>query len=95
MCTIFFVIALAFDKVCHNGLLYKLIQLKFSNHIVSWIKDFLENRFFVVRVGNVATVNFEIKAGVIRKVSSSVQSFSPFLSMICQLSIKKTSYTPC
>ena len=33
-CTIFFDIYKAFDKVWHNGLIYKLINLKFNSNII-------------------------------------------------------------
>ena len=50
--TIFFDIGAAFDKVCHKGLLYKLIKLKIPNYIISWIYSFLDSRSFCVRVNN-------------------------------------------
>jgi hypothetical protein len=50
-CGIFFDIAAAFDKVWHKGLLFKLIKQKFPNYIICWLKNFLENRSFIVKVG--------------------------------------------
>jgi hypothetical protein len=64
LCSIFFDIASAFDKVWHNGLIFKLIKLKFSDHLVSWIFDCLMNRFFLVIVGDFTTEKLSIKAQV-------------------------------
>ena len=51
-CGLFFDIASAFDKVWHQGLLYKLIKLKMPNFILCWLKNFLEKRCFEVKIGN-------------------------------------------
>jgi hypothetical protein len=64
MCSIFFDIASAFDKVWHNGLLYKMIKLNFPKYIILWLKNFLFNRLFAIRINNVKTDNFIIGAGV-------------------------------
>jgi hypothetical protein len=55
MCIIFFDIASAFDKVWHQGLIYKLIKLNFPFYIICWIREFLNNRMFSVRVNNFIT----------------------------------------
>jgi len=47
---IFFDISKAFDKVWHNGLLKKLIDLKIPNYILNYLKDFLNNRFFRINI---------------------------------------------
>jgi hypothetical protein len=52
VCRIFFDIASAFDKVWHKGIIYKLIKLKTPSFIVSWLRDFLDNRFFYVKIKN-------------------------------------------
>ena len=39
MCAIFFDIASAFDKVWHEGVIYKLIRLNFPNYIICWVND--------------------------------------------------------
>jgi hypothetical protein len=40
MITIFFDIASAFDKVWHQGLIFKLLKLNFSFHIICWLREF-------------------------------------------------------
>ena len=52
-CTIFFDISKAFDKVRHNGLLFKLDNLGVSMTIKKWIAAFLSNRFSFVSVDGV------------------------------------------
>jgi hypothetical protein len=41
----------AFDKVWHNGLLYKLNKLSIPNVLGKWLKNYLFNRRFLVKVG--------------------------------------------
>ena len=43
---IFFDIQAAFDKVWHNGLLFKLFKFKVPYYMLIWIKNFLSNRKF-------------------------------------------------
>ena len=50
MCGIVFDIEKAFDKVWHQGLLYKMHQLKIPKTIAKWIMNFLSNRAFIVKV---------------------------------------------
>ena len=47
---IFFDVAAAFDKVWHEGLIYKLFLLKIPYYLLCIIKDFLNNRTFVVKI---------------------------------------------
>jgi hypothetical protein len=64
VCAIFFDIAAAFDKVWHEGLLNKLLNMKVPMYLISWIKDFLSNRCFMVKVGTASSKMFIIRAGV-------------------------------
>ncbi len=43
---IFFDISKAFDKVWHQGLIYKLHKLGVPNYITRYVIDFLKNRKF-------------------------------------------------
>jgi hypothetical protein len=59
-CCIFFDIQSAFDKIWHNGLIYKLIKLKVPLYLINWIQDFLTERTFKVKVGNYLTDSYKI-----------------------------------
>lgn len=54
----------AFDRVWHDGLVYKLGKLQLSNTITQLIKSFLINRTGTVKIGSSQSVPFPIKAGV-------------------------------
>jgi predicted transglutaminase-like protease len=54
----------AFDKIWHNGLIYKLHQLKIPNKIGNWIKEFLKNRRFCVKVNDFISNEYKIETSV-------------------------------
>lgn len=83
---IFFDIASAFDKVWHKGLLFKLIKLKIPNYIIAWIKNFLDSRYFCVRVNNEKSSIFNIETGVPQGAAISPILFSLYIN---DISIKK------
>jgi hypothetical protein len=47
---IFLDIAKAFDKVCHEGLIYKMMGRKISKKMTRIIKSYMENRKFTVMI---------------------------------------------
>jgi hypothetical protein len=63
-CVIFFDITKAFDKIWHNGLLYKLIKNKFDKYIIKWIAEFLDKRSFKIKANSSFSNNFNIEVGV-------------------------------
>ncbi|GBO39415.1 RNA-directed DNA polymerase from mobile element jockey [Araneus ventricosus] len=60
---IFLDIQKAFDRVWHDGLIYKLIQLNFPKYLINILKSFLENRTFKVVIHGETSNTGVIKAG--------------------------------
>ena len=66
----------AFDLVCHEVLLEKLVALRFECCLISWVREFLQGRFMSVSVARKLS----------RKVSSGAPQGSvlgPLLFLIC------------
>ena len=82
VCCIFFDIQAAFDKVWHNGLLYKLFKLKIPYYMLIWLKFFLTNRSFKVKVGEYITNLMDITCGVPQGACLSPILFSVFINDI-------------
>lgn len=61
---LFFDVAKAFDKVWHNGLLYKLYKLGVPDRLVHIIRDYLSDRTFRFRVEGTHSSPRPIRAGV-------------------------------
>lgn len=61
---IFLDVAKAFDKVWHNGLIYKLYGMGLPDRLVLIIQDFLCNRSFRYRVEGTLSEPHRIRAGV-------------------------------
>ena len=61
---IFYDISKAFDKVCHAGLIYKLIYLGVPKYIIRFIKNFLSNRFFKVKINDIYSEPYPITCSV-------------------------------
>jgi hypothetical protein len=93
LCTIFFDIASAFDKVWHDGLIYKLIKLNFPKYILCWLMDFLSNRQFAVRINNSITAKRIISAGVPQGAVLSPTLFSIFINDITISYSRNKSYS--
>lgn len=54
----------AFDRVWHNGLIFKMIALKFPPYIINMINNFLKNRKFFVEINNAKSPVHDIPFGV-------------------------------
>lgn len=59
----------AFDRVWHNGLIYKMIKYNFPHRITKFIYSFLNNREFHVKVigkmSETKTINFGVAKGAV------------------------------
>jgi hypothetical protein len=64
VCMVFLDVSKAFDRVWHDGLLFKLQQLGMSGSLLSWIKSYLSNRCQKVVIGGKTSESLPIKAGV-------------------------------
>ena len=64
MGAIFIDIEKAFDRVWHDGLLFKINNLRIPNYLGIWISNYLHNRTFKVRIGSAYSSYKPIKAGV-------------------------------
>ena len=56
--------AKAFDSVPHDLLLYKIAQIGITGKLFSFLKNFLSNRTFKVKLGESYSDSFPIKSGV-------------------------------
>ena len=79
---IFFDICKAFDRVWHNGLIYKLLEAKVPLWLVRWLQEFLAYRRFIVKVGSCLSEYKNIEAGVPQGSVISPLLFSLFINDI-------------
>lgn len=79
---VFLDVAKAFDKVWHNGLIYKLSKLGIPDRLVLIMRDFLQNRSFRYRVEGVLSNPRPIRAGVPQGSCLSPLLFTLFTSDI-------------
>lgn len=70
----------AFDTVWHDGLLHKLIKLKFPIYLVKIIQSFLTDRSFKVRVNRSISESKDVCAGVPQGSRLSSKLYSLYLS---------------
>ena len=54
----------AFDKVWHQGLIYKLAQMGVGRSALDWLRNYLSNRSVSVRVGSSSSAKHSVTAGV-------------------------------
>ena len=64
MLSIFFDIEAAFDKVWHDGLIFKLCKIKIPYYILRFLINFLRGRKFQVKVGDSLSFEGNIECGV-------------------------------
>ena len=61
--TVFFDLASAFDKVWHDGLIYKLNELGVPLYLLNILISFLKDRFFEIKIGSFTSARFKATRG--------------------------------
>jgi hypothetical protein len=91
--SIYFDIAAAFDKVWHNGLIYKLIKIKMETYLIKWIIEFLTNRKFYVVIEECKSVKTNISCGVPQGAINSPVLFSIYINDVPTNCKKNSRYS--
>jgi hypothetical protein len=86
VCGIVFDIKKAFDKVWHKGLFFKMNKMKIPKKIGLWIKNFLTNRKFRIKVGDMLSDLFDILCSVPQGSILSPNLFKIYINDIFELS---------
>jgi hypothetical protein len=90
---IFFDIEAAFDKVWHNGLIYKLVQARVPYYIVRFVITFLENRRFRIKINNEYSEWIIISCGVPQGAVLSPTFFAIYINDSPNRSLKNSEQT--
>lgn len=77
----------------HNGIIYKLIEIKLPLYLVKWFIEFLSGRKFKVVVNNYQTTEFEIGTGTPQGAVLSATLFSLYINDIPTNSKKNKMYS--
>lgn len=89
VCGVVFDIEKAFDKIWHEGLLYKMYEIKIPPKIGLWIENFLDKRRFFVYINDKVSTERNILTGV---PQGSVLSPILFQIFINDIPIKVEKY---
>lgn len=89
----FFDISKAFDKVWHQGLIYKMHKYNIPKYIIIWTATFLKDRKFKIKINSSISEEYSISAGVPQGAVVSPILFNIYINDIPQLEKINSSYT--
>ena len=92
-CAIFFDISKAFDKVWHKGVIFKLNQLQVPNYIIKYVKDFMKDRKFKVKINDFCGDYCPIKCGLAQGSAISPLLFLVYINDIPIANKKSICYS--
>lgn len=72
----------AFDSIWHDGLIFKLIDMKFPSYLISLIESFIKGRKFAVHVNNAVSSEIPIPAGLAQGTCLSPVLYALFVADI-------------
>jgi len=78
-------LAKAFDSVCHNKLLLKLLAYGICGTLLSWISSFLSNRHSQTRIGSCLSSAMLILSGVVQGSYLGILLFTVLINDISDL----------